>query len=166
MASSSSRPAWATDHGGNSGDSPTRPSSGRRGTQSHPPQAFFGGQTWGAGAASGSNAGLAMSGSLRDVAAMAASVASPLQYNSPTKRFGYTRWPPLFSPTPPDHYDTHTHAHGSGLAHGGQDDGYADVRLEVEQSGHNLTSVMMDPRAPGGVSPELEVRGVRMAGGR
>lgn len=169
MASSSSSFGGG---GGGGGNSPPRPSSGRRGSQLHPPPAFFGGQTWGGGGGagrSGSNAGLATSGSLRDAAAMAASVASPLQYNSPTKRFGYTRWPPLISPTPPDHYhDAYAHAHGQGgpaYGGGGQDDGYADVRLEVEHSGHNLTSVMMDPRAPGGVSPELEVGGRVCLGG-
>ncbi len=129
----------------------TAAASGRRGSTQ---QAFFGGaqqQTWG-GSRSGSNAGLvATTGSLSFSTA-----ASPLTYNSPTKRFGYARWPPLISPTPPD----------AGAAyqqqpynpHDPNDDGHADVRLEVERRGHNLTSVMMDPRAPGGVSPELEVR--------
>jgi hypothetical protein len=154
MSSSSS--SWAAQH------PPTSPprsassatASGRRGTT----QAFFGPShhqaTWG-----GSSAGLAMSGSL-SASAMGPG-ASPLQYNSPTKRFGYTRWPPLISPTPPDpspHYSHHHHHSSSSYPTDTHDDGYADVRLEVERTGHNLTSVMMDPRAPGGVSAELEVR--------
>lgn len=68
-------------------------------------------------------------------------------YNSPTKRFGYPRWPPLISPVPQD---------WENVGRGDADD-YVEVRREVGSGGHNLTSVMMDPRAPGGVSAELQL---------
>ncbi|KAM3577725.1 hypothetical protein VYU27_000269 [Nannochloropsis oceanica] len=94
---------------------------------------------------------------------------SPLTYNSPTKRFGYTRWPPLLSPISQE-AESGGGGGGSGGGGGGisssgnlhhhcsssfDEDAYADVRREMAQSGHNLTSVMMDPRATGGVSDQL-----------
>ncbi len=86
--------------------------------------------------------------------------AAPLQLNTATGKFGYTsRWPPLISPVPPDPMESsshHPYAYDPSNSLEAAEDEYADVRREVARSGHNLTSVMMDPRAPGGVSAELE----------
>lgn len=65
------------------------------------------------------------SGGLSMTQSRSGSVLSPLRYNSPTKKFGYMRWPPLISPT-------------SEVWSQGYDDDYADVRCEQLGRGSDL----------------------------